>query len=156
MITDANWAKMTPRERDAMVAEALFGVRFWLEQRGEYKLAVTSLRDGREPWASTRNGTNERYTEVSGAEAVAAGFFGEGPKKYASTWPGFGLVVERMRELGWYWTASSCTLPQGCYNARFFRYDKTRASWIDGRVYIPDDPKQATALAAIRALENSK
>lgn len=149
---DQDWTKLTDRERDAMVAEA-FGVRFWLEQRGEYRLAVTSLRDGREPWKQSQNGTNERYTQVTGAEAVAAGFFGKGPDEYTTTWPGFGLVVEAMRAKGWVLTLKSDIHMLG------WQAVWEQISSHQGRnrheAYATSAPA-ATTLAAIRAIQGEQ
>lgn len=130
MTSNAQWDAMTPRERDAMVAE-VFG---W----------VVSV-DRKDPMG---NPEGKRYP--NGAAILQRAI-----PAYTSTWPGFGLVVERMRELGW----CLVLLAMGAADNH-----KWHADWSQGMpVGGPDDmavgsaaadsAPAATALAAVRARE---
>lgn len=98
------WTAMTPRERDAKVAEAL-----WPEGR-----------------------------PVVHPQRIST--------MLASTWPGFGLVVEKMRELGWvgHWYESLTKR----HNAWF-----THKTGQKSPRAITDSAPSATALAAVLAME---
>ena len=51
ILVRSQWDKLTASERDALVAEKVIQERWWLEIRGEYRLAVP-LVNGMEPWKS--------------------------------------------------------------------------------------------------------
>lgn len=97
------WGDLSARERDALVAEHVMGYRFWLEQRGEYTLAVCVPAGAREPWMGSRDWALRagRYVETTAADAVARGFFGDGPPRFTTDIAAAFRVVDRMRGIGW-------------------------------------------------------
>ncbi len=153
----ADWKAKSPREQNALVAEKVFAVRFWLEQRGQYRMAVTSRKDGSEPWKDTKDGTDERYTPVSGAKATEAGFFGTGVKDYVGTYEGMGLVIAEMRKKGW-----SLVMEIGTAGIDMER--EASATWVrwregsqeSGGPCEADAAPEAVALAALKAVETEK
>ena len=92
---------MSNEQIDAAVAQAL-GYRAYLNQRGDYRLAVVQAPGAREPWKSSRNSETEkpRYTEVTCAEAQKAGFFGNGFPAYSTDATAALAVVEAMYARG--------------------------------------------------------
>jgi hypothetical protein len=93
------WGDLSARERDALIAEHVMGYRFWLEQRGEYTLAVCVPAGAREPWMGSRDWAlrADRYVETTAADAVAKGFFGDGPPRFTTDIAAAFRVVEKAR-----------------------------------------------------------
>lgn len=94
---------------DGEVAAAL-GYRFWLEKRGEYRMAVIQRPGASDPWRTHRDSDRERprYEEVSAATAIRAGFYGEGAPKFSkdigASWSivvSLGLSLVQSED-GWY------------------------------------------------------
>lgn len=81
---------------DYWVARAL-GYRFWLEKRGDYRLAVRQAPGEREPYKASLNWKNQvdRYTEVFSFSDIKCGFFGVGVPKFSSSWADGGPIIER-------------------------------------------------------------
>jgi hypothetical protein len=73
------------REMDALVAERVLGMRFWIERRGKDRQAVA---DFREPWMSHRHDVRERekvrFTETDWRTAARTGFWGTGPQPFST------------------------------------------------------------------------
>lgn len=82
------------RALDAMMAEKVMGIRFWLEKRGEYELAVWTK--GGVPWH--QNSDKPRYREVDADLAFTTGFFGHMPPKYSQDISAAFEVVKRLRD----------------------------------------------------------
>lgn len=118
MTTDSTWAAMTERERDAVVAEAL--------------------------WPEADQALSQRLRAT-------------GNSLLASTWPGMGLVVGRMRELGWCLTIYSPRDGSGWlaawYNESAPRSDDAPTPCAHGEA---DSAPSAAALAAVRAMEGEE
>jgi hypothetical protein len=93
------------RELDARVAE-MMGYRFWLEQRGNYRLAVKQRPGDREPWTRYRDRTAEHYQECSAAVAATTGFFGEGMPAFSSDPTACEMVKKECRLRGWWYEES--------------------------------------------------
>lgn len=89
---------MTSREIDALIAKKVMELRFWIETRGEYSLAVWIASDKPEPWKKSRTPDPERYTVTDARTAFARGFFGTEPPRYSSDIAAAFLVVEKMHE----------------------------------------------------------
>lgn len=120
-MTDAEWQAMTPREQDAMVAEKVLGLVIW-----QGKFLEPMVRENKDsPWRRV--------------------------PKLTSSWPGFGLVVEAMRKMGWYLVLNTRERPSA-----MFRFVQPKQDIIEGPPAICDCPKAATALAAVRAMEAAK
>jgi hypothetical protein len=137
------WADLSPRERDALVGERVMGKRYWLQQRGEFRLAVWSDAEW-EPGKRHRAPANEaeRHTATDALTAARTGFYGEHPRyttDIAAAWE----VVEKMRE------TDDNMIP--CIAWSVFGY------WIAGFVFggIADakaaTAPEAIAIAALRA-----
>lgn len=73
------------------------GYRFWLEQRGEYRLAIKQKPGEREPYRRHQRWETEkqRYIEVTEFKQLKDGFFGEGIPKFSSDWASGGPLIER-------------------------------------------------------------
>ena len=65
---------------------------------------------------------------------------------YSSTWEGLGLVVERMRELGWAWTMDY-QLGSKFYTTEFWAHGKEPWGWAKA-----NKAPEAVCLAALDAL----
>lgn len=78
-----NVSELTGTELDYWVTKAL-GYRFWLEQRGEYRLAVLQAPGDREPWRSSRTGSPDRYAEAHSFAEIQCGFFGVGVPRFST------------------------------------------------------------------------
>lgn len=146
---DAEWDKLTPRQRDAKVGE-LLDLPF---------TAVSRQSDG-EVWAElyhTDNFTKQEietriWHENKGGDEFPP-YKAEAKNGYATTYEGFGLVVEAMRAKGWYLVLMSLGLEDG---------HKWCADWSgpggvlgSGKVAnaLADSAPEAVALAAVRAME---
>lgn len=79
---------------DYWVARAL-GHRFWLEQRGDYRLAVIQTNSC-EPYMSTKawRVAKERYEEVFKFSDIKCGFHGSGIPRYSEYWENTGQLID--------------------------------------------------------------
>ncbi|CAH1655040.1 hypothetical protein CHELA1G11_10881 [Hyphomicrobiales bacterium] len=92
--TAQKFSKMEGHELDYWVARAL-GFRFYLEQRGEYRLAVRQCPDAECPWHNRYKNDSERYTEVFTFADIQCGFFGDGVPPFSSEWQHGGPIIYR-------------------------------------------------------------
>jgi len=73
------------------------GYRFWLEQRGDYRLAVKQKPGAREPYKSHQQWEThkQRYIEITEFKQLEVGFFGEGIPKFSTDWASGGPLIQR-------------------------------------------------------------
>ena len=121
-ISDSDWAKMTPREQDAKVAEVVMGGK---------------------ASKHTRHPMNKTYWWEKLPTCPTLRRLPD----YTSTWSGAGMVIERMRELGW-WANTTLGLKTNTVT-----WSKSLAGSVLRGIATLPCPKQAIALAAIRARE---
>lgn len=114
---------------DYWVARAL-GYRFWLEKRGDYRLAVRQAPGEKEPYKASRDWESQvdRYAEVFSFSDIKCGFFGVGVPKFSSSWADGGPIIERE------WIETAAT-----YIA------EVRDGW-SGMMFEKDDPIQHAML----------
>jgi hypothetical protein len=90
-------ATLTPEQLRRRIAEAK-GWRYWLEQRGDYRLAVSCPPGAREPWKKRQTPDPERYEECDWTTAHQTGFF---TADSAPDWPNDdAAAMGLMREAG--------------------------------------------------------
>lgn len=77
----------------------------------------------------------------------------KGVTDYSTTWEGMGLVVERMREEGWYWDIGNGANRDGPYWTAWLdnagEDENGAGGWRDGEA--ADTPMLAVALCALKA-----
>jgi len=138
---------------DREVAEKVMGWVPWMEDRGGYTHVVW-MRDGfSKPWAGTQRAGQqpERYKQITSADINSQKHIEHFDSRFSTSWEGCGLVVERMRELGWEVTLDTLgTLPDvpNPYAATFIRW---HVEWPDGEGEAPTAP-EAVCRAALAAL----
>lgn len=81
---------------DYWVSRAL-GYRYWLEQRGVYRLAVKQSPGTEEPYKNRQRWEQDkdRYTEVTSVAQLICGFFGDGIPKFSSDWTHGGPIIDK-------------------------------------------------------------
>lgn len=81
---------------DYWVARAL-GYRFWLEQRGSYRLAVVQWPGSEPPYMGSRDWKSrvQHYEEVFTFGDLSCGYFGQGPRRFSTDWEFGGPLIER-------------------------------------------------------------
>jgi len=147
------------RELDAALDERVFKAEFWLEQRGEYRLAVR-CEAGRTPVDGRQDKDMSRYEKCDALTALRTGFFGQGSPAYSTDWRAAGEVWEKMRERGVHVGVAPFGV-DGKWEA-FEKMDHRNAAgeWVSssGRECvrcIGDTGPHAIALAALAACEQS-